>query len=94
MDQKGTSEARELRNSGAGMSFPGGNAPGAPDLSGARWRKGSQSLANGNCVEVAVLSAGAAVRDSKDRGGAVLVFPSPQWETFLGDIRDGRFDSR
>jgi hypothetical protein len=92
MDQNSTGMSRGLRS--GGMSFPGGNAAGAPDLAGAHWKKGSQSLANGNCVEVASLTAVAAVRDSKDRGGAVLVFPSPQWKTFLGEIKGGgRFDT-
>jgi Domain of unknown function (DUF397) len=91
MDKKGTSESRELRG---GRSFPCGNAPGAPDMSGARWRKSSHSLANGNCVEVALLKGAAAVRDSKDRDGAVLVVTPPQWKAFVGEIRGGRFDSR
>ncbi len=43
------------------------------DLSTAEWRKSSRSGANG-CVEVTFVEDQVAVRDSKDRGGPVLVF--------------------
>lgn len=48
------------------------------DLRGARWRKSSFSGDNAgeNCVEVAVVGAAGAVRDSKNPGGAVLVLPA------------------
>ncbi len=38
------------------------------------WRK-SSFTGNENCVEVALVAGGFAVRDSKDPGGPVLVFP-------------------
>lgn len=64
------------------------------DLSGAAWRKSARSGGNGgDCVEVAVnLPAVVAVRDSKDPGGAALVFAHASWLAFLAGLRDGEFD--
>jgi len=61
------------------------------DLSSATWRKSTYSNANG-CVEVAFVDTQAAVRDSKDRTGPVLVFDSHEWEAFVGGVRDGQFE--
>jgi Domain of unknown function (DUF397) len=61
------------------------------DLSTASWRKSSWSNANG-CVEVAFVEDRVAVRDSKHRGGPVLVFTAQEWAAFLGGVRDGEFD--
>ncbi|MFB4305547.1 DUF397 domain-containing protein [Actinomadura sp. GTD37] len=42
------------------------------------WRKSSHSgSSGGQCVELAATSGGVAVRDSKDRDGAVLLVPRP-----------------
>jgi hypothetical protein len=62
------------------------------DLSRAVWRKSTLSHTNG-CVEVAFVEDRVAVRDSKDRGGPVLVFTPFEWEAFVGGVRDGEFDS-
>jgi hypothetical protein len=61
------------------------------DLSILRWRKSSYSGING-CVEVAVDGDRVAVRDSKDRGGPVLLFTPDEWEAFLAGARDREFD--
>jgi Domain of unknown function (DUF397) len=61
------------------------------DLSTAGWRKSSRSTSNG-CVEVAFVGDRVAVRDSKDPGGAVLIFTAHEWASFLGGVRDGEFD--
>jgi hypothetical protein len=61
------------------------------DLSSATWRKSTYSNANG-CVEVAFVDTQAAVRDSKDRTGPVLVFDNHEWEAFVGGVRDGQFE--
>lgn len=60
---------------------------------GLRWAKSSLSLVNGNCVEVARLSARfVLVRDSKDPEGPILRFTSAEWHAFLRVIRNGGFD--
>lgn len=56
------------------------------DLSHAEWRKSTQSGHDG-CVEVAFVEGGVAVRDSKDRGGPVLMFNSAEWASFLSKVR-------
>ena len=61
------------------------------DLSSAVWRKSHFSGTNG-CVEVAFLPGQVAVRDSKQRGGPVLVFTDHEWEAFLSGARAGEFN--
>jgi hypothetical protein len=57
------------------------------------WVKSSLSYANGNCVEVAGLSADLIkVRDSKRPEGPVLRFTAAEWDTFVGNVRNGKFD--
>jgi hypothetical protein len=63
------------------------------ELKNAAWRKSPLSDAQGNCVEIASLSAGrVAVRDSKDPEGPALVFTNPEWKAFTGGVKDGAFD--
>jgi hypothetical protein len=53
-----------------------------------QWRKSSYSSAYHACVEVATdLPGVAAVRDSKDPAGPVLVFPADEWRAFLHLLR-------
>ena len=61
------------------------------DLSTATWRKSASSYSNG-CVEVAFVEDRVAVRDSKDRGGPVLVFTAHEWATFLSGVHSGEFE--
>lgn len=61
------------------------------DLSNVAWRKSSYSGANGNCVEVAYVSDGVAMRDSKDREGPALVFTPQEWDAFVAGVIDGQF---
>jgi hypothetical protein len=63
------------------------------DLSSAVWRKSTFSGTNG-CVEVAFVQGQVAVRDSKQRGGPVLVFTAHEWRAFLSGVRAGEFDPR
>lgn len=55
------------------------------------WRKSSGSL-NGDCVEVASLPDGVAVRDSKKPDGAMLSFSRSEWRAFLRGANRGEFD--
>jgi hypothetical protein len=51
------------------------------------WRKSSYSGSNGGeCVEVATTGA-VLVRDTADRGGAVLSFTADAWRAFIAAIR-------
>ena len=45
------------------------------------------------CVEIALVSSGAAVRDSKNADGARLKFGDAGWETFLAAAKTGSFVS-
>lgn len=63
------------------------------DLSGARWIKAARSNPTGdNCVELAGLPGGIAVRDSKDPDGPVLRFTADAWRGLTGRIREAEFD--
>ncbi len=63
----------------------------SPELTRAAWRTSSHS-GSSDCVEVAVVPGGMAVRDSKDPGGAVLRFTVAEWRAFVAGVRDGEFD--
>jgi len=55
------------------------------------WRKSSYSGGGDDCVEVADVSGGTAVRDSKDPAGPVLTFPPAAWAVFTRGVRAGVF---
>jgi hypothetical protein len=55
------------------------------------WRTSSRCGESGQCVEVALLTATAGVRDSADPP-TILTFPAPQWTAFLDGIRAGDFE--
>jgi hypothetical protein len=62
----------------------------ASDLTLAAWRKASRSNGGGNeCVEVAFVLAAAALRDSKNSAGGVLVLPPAAWNSFRMALKDG-----
>lgn len=54
------------------------------------WRKASRSSGGGNeCVEVADLGTGTAVRDSKNPTGPALAFTRSEWRAFAARVRSG-----
>jgi hypothetical protein len=64
-----------------------------PVMPGQRWFKSSYSGGNQTeCVEAAHLTAGAAVRDSKDPHGPQLAFGTPSWAVFVAALRSRQLD--
>jgi hypothetical protein len=60
------------------------------DPDGATWRKSTYSNGSGGeCVEVADLARGQAVRDSKHPEGPILVFTKGGWQAFVQGIQAG-----
>lgn len=58
--------------------------PTASHVSQLEFRKSSYSSATGqNCVEVADMPSGAAVRDTQNREAGHLMFPSVEWAALL-----------
>lgn len=64
----------------------------APQGEQLRWRKSSYSSESANCVEVALVPDGLAVRDSKNPTGAVLLYGRATWRHFIQDVAQGSFD--
>lgn len=58
------------------------------------WKKSSYSSAQGNCVEVAQLRDGVALRDSKNPSGPVLRFSADAWQAFVANIKAGQLGAR
>ncbi len=88
---------RESRNSGSGSNCFEVRA----------WTKSSYSGKGSNCVEAAAVTsrdglkipAGKAdteklilLRDSKNPGGATLIFDEHEWSAFIAGVKDGEFD--
>ena len=64
----------------------------ARDPTTAAWRKSTRTNSMSACVEVASLSDGIAVRDSKDPAGPALRFTVAEWSAFTTGIHAGEFD--
>ncbi|MCP2259120.1 protein of unknown function (DUF397) [Streptoalloteichus tenebrarius] len=58
------------------------------------WRKSTRSQGAQTCVEVASVSELAAVRDSKNPSGSVLVFAPAAFAAFVHSVKAGRLDLR
>lgn len=56
------------------------------------WRKSSRSTNQGDCVELAGLRPGVAVRDSKNPGGGLLRFDAAAWARFARRAKAGDLD--
>lgn len=62
-------------------------------LGDVRWVKSGRSGPQGNCVEIAELPRGlVAVRNSRDPGGAALVYTRSEMEALVLGVKDGDFD--
>ncbi|HEY8371351.1 MAG TPA: DUF397 domain-containing protein [Pseudonocardiaceae bacterium] len=57
-----------------------------------KWRKSSWSSTSSNCVEVAPVPSGAAVRDSKNPDAGYFTVDVRQWAAFIGAVKKGRLD--
>ena len=56
------------------------------------WRKSSASGEAGGCVEIAMTPTSVHVRNSRNSGGAQLVFLHQEWAAFLVGARNGEFE--
>lgn len=66
----------------------------SPDAATVRWRRSSRTdNGNGNCVELAVLGAGTAIRDSKDPHGGTLLLPHPGFNALRAATKAGHLDT-
>ncbi|MCP9213110.1 DUF397 domain-containing protein [Streptomyces cucumeris] len=65
----------------------------ADRITGVTWQKGSASLGDGNCVEVAGLPGGdIAMRNSRFPDGPALVFTSSELKAFIVGAKATEFD--
>jgi predicted secreted Zn-dependent protease len=56
------------------------------------WWRSTYSQNIHECVEVAALATGRAVRDSKDPSRPVLRVSAAEWSAFTAGVRAGEFD--
>ena len=63
------------------------------DMTRAIWRTSAHSTGGGNnCVQIADLTAGVGVRDSKNPDGPALVLPRAAWRSLVEQTKKGMFD--
>lgn len=68
------------------------NKPNYDPKSKYTWRTSSYTNGDGECVEIAELDGGVAVRDTKNREAGALLFNDAEWTAFLRGVHDGEFD--
>jgi hypothetical protein len=56
------------------------------------WVKSRYSNAEGNCVEVARVDGGVAMRNSRDPDGPALVYTNAEVAAFVAGAKAGEFD--
>jgi hypothetical protein len=67
------------------------HAPNAETLR-AQWVTSSYSGGGNDCVQAAAVAGGLhAVRDSKNPAGPALLMERAAWQSFVQDVRSGRF---
>ncbi|WP_097962478.1 DUF397 domain-containing protein [Streptomyces sp. or20] len=59
---------------------------------GAQWVKAKSSNGDGNCVELAKLDQGVAMRNSRFPDGEMLLYTSEEVRHFVGAVKEGEFD--
>jgi hypothetical protein len=64
----------------------------ANEIEGATWVKSQRSNPSGDCVELADLGDGAAMRHSRHPDGPALVYTQREITAFLQGVKDGDFD--
>ena len=57
-----------------------------------QWRKSRRSVGNGACVEIAPAGGSVVVRDSTDRVGPVVQYPTRAWDAFIASAKIGSFN--
>ncbi|MFH9731844.1 DUF397 domain-containing protein [Streptomyces sp. NPDC017260] len=64
------------------------------DIPAEAWFKSSYSGAGSgsDCVEIAAVDGGAAIRDSKNKAGGLLRLHSSQMAAFVNSVKAGEFD--
>jgi hypothetical protein len=64
----------------------------ADQIEGVTWVKSTRSNPSGDCVELADLGEGAAVRHSRHPDGPALVYTQSEITAFIQGVKDGEFD--
>jgi hypothetical protein len=64
----------------------------ANEIPGAIWRKARKSHGGYECVELAPVDGGVAMRNSRHPNGSALIFTSAEMRAFIHGAKAGEFD--